>query len=680
MVCIVESWLDGGVSDAELSENGRYAVFRRDRGERGGGVFVLVNKKPRSTQPALVFSSELVCVVIYCDGESFRLMAAYSAGTGDTEHVLSEMSVLISDMDAASETDLPLLIVGDFNCPKISWHPPSVKGCSTREKLLFDFVELNGLEQKVRRPTRPRSGNILDLVICSSDLVEDDQVVLHKSPVPTDHYAIVVHLAIACDPAAENADLRDWNKADLQRMVDSLSNTDWLSLLSPRKSVEDIYRLFLDRLRAEVESYVPCRTLRERGSIETHVSRLLNRIECCSDETELAILRKKLLKARRRQRCILENTIVSSRDPARFFGYAATRLRLKDDLSLLISPCGARVLRDEDKANLLCDHFEDTYLKVSNYTPSSSAVIVPRGLQVVEDVDVSEEAVAWAIADTKNTWSSNPEGFPATFIKRIAAGIVKPLSIIYRRSLDDGAVPSTFKTAYIAPVHKKGLRSDPANKRPVSLTAVTCRVLEKLICRSVLQNAESQGLISKQQFAYRSRKSTTDCLLSFTNFVANAINRGDNVDVVYTDYKNAFETMPHDLLVSVLPLKAVGGRLKRWISEFLSGRTFRVKIRGSLSRVAYASTGCPQGTVLGAVLFMLFIDQLKMIVPEKIRFYVYADDIKFAAIVKDESDRSLLQSLLTDFAEWSKMMGMTLSVNKCSVMHFGKETHTSPTA
>ena len=157
ILCVVDTWFDERVSDAELSAMGRYAVFRRDRGIRGGGVLILVDKRLWCTLLEQTFSSELLCADIHCEENAFRLMTAYSAGTGSAEAGLSEMTTLISDMDVACNTDLPLLIVGDFNCPNLDWTTPSALGGSPREKLFFDFVILNDFEQKVLRPTRPRS-------------------------------------------------------------------------------------------------------------------------------------------------------------------------------------------------------------------------------------------------------------------------------------------------------------------------------------------------------------------------------------------------------------------------------------------------------------------------------------------------------------------------------------------
>ena len=268
-----------------------------------------------------------------------------------------------------------------------------------------------------------------------------------------------------------------------------------------------------------------------------------------------------------------------------------------------------KIVNDQAKADLLCRTFQETY--VQPHPPLSNvAVLCPSDVNISDDVDLSEFAVYRCLPGLKPSRSLNPERLPALFFKRIAAGIARPLSMLFRLSLDSGRVPAAFRTAWISPVHKKGSRSDPLNKRPVSLTSIICKTMERLICDTLLVNAETQRLLSDRQFAYRRHRSTQQSLLSFLNFIALRVNEKSSVDVIYTDFKSAFETMPHDLLLSVLPAKGVGPRITRWISDFLRDRSFRVKVNDSLSTPGFATTGAPQGTVIGSLLFLFFVDQV----------------------------------------------------------------------
>lgn len=671
-VCLVETWLTQGVTDAELSGGGAFSVFRKDRKGRGGGVLILVRSGLQCTQIPRDTANELLCVDIRSHRSAFRLLLAYSPNTGGADAELEAMGSLTAEMEAASDSEVPSVIMGDFNCRNIKWGSETLtEGCTPRERILCDFVSMNGFEQKVLVPTRPSSESILDLVICPGEMIRDEDVEVIASPVNSDHRAVIVKLSMAEEQPSRRDPSRDWHKADYEAIVETLLQIDWEDLMGDALSTEEMYRRFLKQIFVIVDEFVPRVRDRRRQPIERSIERIMKEIESCTDEDVLRRLQRRLQRGLHRQRCILERTIVRSRDPVRFFGYASTRLKLRDDLSILIAPDGSKVLADGDKANLLSHIFEKTYLEAPRISPSSTAVLKPMGLEYVEDVDVSEESVLQAITEMKCKWSGSPEGLPAGFYKRAAHGLAKPLSMLYRKSLDEGVVPALYKTAWVAPVHKKGVRADPLNKRPVSLTAVSCKVLEKLICKEILRNAENQGLLSPCQYAYRQGRSTTDGLLLFSNFVANSINEGEPVDVVYTDFKNAFETMPQDLLLSVLPSKGVGSKIATWISDFLRGRSFRVKIRDALSRVGNVTTGCPQGSLMGGMLFLLFIDQIKHIIPEQVETYIYADDVKLAMRVRDKEDSQRFQSVLNDFTSWAAEMGLKLSMHKCTTMHFG---------
>lgn len=133
--------------------------------------------------------------------------------------------------------------------------------------------------------------------------------------------------------------------------------------------------------------------------------------------------------------------------------------------------------------------------------------------------------------------------------------------------------------------------------------------------------------------------------------------------------------MPHDLIVSVLSQRGIGGKVLQWISDFLRRRSFRVKVNDELSSEGLVTTGCPQGTVLGSLLFLLFIDQVKLIIPPGVKFAIYADDIKLYAPIRNEGDSRQVQELLHHFSDWATRMGLRLSAHKCGVLHIGSNNH-----
>ena len=224
---------------------------------------------------------------------------------------------------------------------------------------------------------------------------------------------------------------------------------------------------------------------------------------------------------------------------------------------------------------------------------------------------------------------------------------------MFRKSLDDREAPSLFRTAIVAPVHKKGPSTEAKNKRPVSMTAVPCKLLESVLCNAIYQNANFQGLITGEQFAYRPGLSTTLQLLETQNDWALTINESKCLDVAYFDFRSAFEKVTHCKLRKMLPFFGVGPKLIKWSAAFLRDRTFRVKINETLSNFGKATSGCPQGTLIDPLMYILYTNSLGNILTQNVRHKVYADDMKIYMAVNDDKACQIFQKALNKFYEWS---------------------------
>ena len=194
---------------------------------------------------------------------------------------------------------------------------------------------------------------------------------------------------------------------------------------------------------------------------------------------------------------------------------------------------------DQEKCDIIRDHYAKTYVARSTYAPCP--VVTSERIDTLDSVEVDPAVVLKYLQQLPGKTSTTPEGIPALFFKRAAAGLAKPLSLIYQRSLSEGRVPTVYKTAIIAPVHKSGDKTDAGNKRPISLTAVSCKVLERILADRIYENANAQGLISDQQFAYRPGRSTTQCIIEYLNDIALWSNDKIPSDTLMFDMKNAFE-------------------------------------------------------------------------------------------------------------------------------------------
>lgn len=185
------------------------------------------------------------------------------------------------------------------------------------------------------------------------------------------------------------------------------------------------------------------------------------------------------------------------------------RLETRDDLAVLINERGEIVIDDDEKAELLKKFFQETYALSGRSGPNTTIPNSNSNLNFLNHVDFTELDVYNALSKIEPKWSTTPEGLPSGFHKNIKFGICKPLSMVFQRSLESAEVPKLFKESIVSPVHKRGKKTLVENKRPVSLTVILCKLMEKILVDLIMDNAKKQGLISPAQYGYRKKISTT---------------------------------------------------------------------------------------------------------------------------------------------------------------------------
>ena len=221
----------------------------------------------------------------------------------------------------------------------------------------------------------------------------------------------------------------------------------------------------------------------------------------------------------------------------------------------------------------------------------------------------------------------------------------------------------------MTPLHKKGPKSEVGNYRPVSLTSIPCKLLETIIRSRIVQYLEQNNLLSPSQHGFISKRSCLSNLLVALEAITKAIDEGNVVDMIYFDYQKAFDTVPHRRLK--VRLKALGfkGNMLKWIESFLYQRRQRVTINGVKSDWGSVTSGVPQGSVLGPILFILFVNSISEEVDGDI--LLFADDTKLYKIIDTDEDQLAMQEDINKLHRWSQAWLMTFNKEKCKTMHFG---------
>ena len=244
------------------------------------------------------------------------------------------------------------------------------------------------------------------------------------------------------------------------------------------------------------------------------------------------------------------------------------------------------------------------------------------------------------------TKGAGPDGLSSALLKFLANFIYKPLSLIYQYSLDTGAAPNDWKLANIIPIHKKGSRSNPLNYRPISMTCISSKILEHILCHNINNFLDNNNLLVEYQHGFRKQHGCDTQLLTTVSDLVEAYDQNIPVDLAVLDFSKAFDVVSHPKLI--LKMEAIGIHRSTcsWISDWLSNRLLTVTVNGAQSSLHHVTSGVPQGSVLGPLLFLLYINDM----PSCVHFCnlrLFADDSLAFHRIQSQVDVDHIQSGLT---------------------------------
>ena len=287
----------------------------------------------------------------------------------------------------------------------------------------------------------------------------------------------------------------------------------------------------------------------------------------------------------------------------------------------------------------------------------------------MEEFTVSMEEVEKRLLNLKGDKAPGPDNIPGYFLKQASAELSKPLALIFNDSLNTGIVPRDWRVANVIPIFKKGDRDKCGNYRPVSLTSIVCKVLESILRDKINNHLKQHSLIADSQHGFSSGLSCQTNLLTFFDKIVDNMDQGNTVDVIYLDFQKAFDKVPHLRLIEKVKSLGINEQTVRWVKQWLQGRKQKVVINGFESTWADVTSGVPQGSVLGPLLFLIYINDIDQGVRGLIS--KFADDTKLGGIIRNSSDMIDLQADLDILTEWSEKWQMKFNTDKCKAIRFG---------
>jgi hypothetical protein len=238
--------------------------------------------------------------------------------------------------------------------------------------------------------------------------------------------------------------------------------------------------------------------------------------------------------------------------------------------------------------------------------------------------------------------------------------------------MENNYIPPVWLQAYLTPIFKKGNPTDPHNYRPIALTCTICKIMETIIKDQMLDYLLSKKLISKQQHGFIRRHSTTTNLLESTHDWIVGLGGANNIDVVYIDFSKAFDSIVFSKLLFKLQNCGISGKLLAWLSSFLHGRTQCVVLENCFSTMSDIISGVPQGSVLGPILFLIFINDVISICCGNTTVKLFADDLKLYSVYNNMDNSAELQHSIDKLVSWSNEWQLQINLSKCHVLSINR--------
>ena len=595
------------------------------------------------------------------------------------------MQLLITCLLSCISTPNIHIVVGDFNLSNIDWNLLSGHN-DVVDNLFLDFVIQNSLSQLVNFPTRYH--NVLDLVF--TDVERSVVHVIPHEPIGlSDHAGIEVLLSLACGPAVLVADHHTylWQAADYDKMAEYLYDIDWFNVVCHNPDITQLWKIFDDILAEAVNTFVPISVRRcsyKSPAVKKPCPRAVR--NCVLKKRKIwkalnstpwdSALRQKYRDCVHKLRLKLkqhhdsvEDKLISCNNLGAFYRYVNKRISNGTAIGAIVD--NGVVLTDNSlKANLFNRHFASVGTVDNGAVPDCADMA---SVSVLDHITISESAVLASIAKLKSNYSSGPDGFPPILYKCLKHCLVNPLTLLYNQLLSVAYVPPAWLSAHIVPVHKKGVTGDVDNYRPISLTCVASKILERIIVDHLTDHFSRNNILHQAQHGFTRRRSTCTNLLESCNDWTLCVQNKQQVTVVYIDFTKAFDIVSHRKLFARLYSYGVRGTLLTWLQKFFTGRTLQTKVGSCLSDVADLLSGVVQGSGVGPCMFLVYINELVIeLAKYNITVKVFADDVKLYVTITNDLDANQLQLAVDLLCRWASDWQLKISVNKCCVLNLGK--------
>ena len=693
VITLSETWLNGKIPSSMVDIEG-YTLHRQDRVNRtkvrGGGLVVYISKDINvddhkfSRINSCNKDIEIQCVLLDIPHvRQIIIFNIYRPPQGNFKTFSTYLLDAITTAYSLGNTNAEMYLMGDFNIDFLD-------NKNQHSKELVQLMKAHGFSHLIKVFTRHGNNPTgIDQIFTNSNTISQSGVL---------DFNLSDHLAIYCSRKKtknfspkiefEGRSYRHYIKEDFQ---DNLINSNWRDFYSSRDP-EICWNIMEGIITREISKMCPLKTFKVFESKDPWITNeILEEIR----DKDLAINRARksgkpedwgLARSERnrvgkmvdsaRANFFEEEERNSRDDPKRFWRNISSAVPSKKTNNHNISLSNPNNNSDVKGEcipqfinkffttigpNLAKDFKEDKWV-YSGEVNSDTDII---------DVHTDYEEVYNLCKEINVSKSSAIKNLSSKIIKDAFLVLVLQLVYLFNLSLEVKVFPYQWKTATVIPLFKGGNRRDVGNYRPISLLPLPGKILEKIVHNKLALFLDANKLLCEEQCGFRKGRSTLHSIVNLTDSLLSSINNRETCMAVFIDLTKAFDTINHSILIKKLEYLGIKGNLLLWITNYLHDRTQKTFANGSLSEALPITCGVPQGSILGPLFFIAYINDIKHFLNDS-EFGLYADDTVLFSHAKDKIVlQNKLQAKLDLFCEWSRMNALTINILKTKYMIFG---------
>ncbi|VDI00486.1 Hypothetical predicted protein [Mytilus galloprovincialis] len=557
--------------------------------DTGRGLLLYIDKQLDASQVHMntEFQENLFIKINLNQSDQLLLGLIYRSPSNRSQEYTKQLNLLTTE--ACNKGYSHILIMGDYNYPEINWDSWNSPGDSTEsnEYRFLENLQENFLFQHVTRPTRWRGTNTphtLDLILTNEENMVSN--LEYQSPLgKSDHCTMKFDFNCYTNIKSKPKLIKLFSKGNYIKIKEELNKIKWPELLQKENDINENWKSVLSIIQDMDKKYIPTKERKQIGRGKNNFPMDKNTIDKIKRKN---ILSKKITHNNdpevRKEYNKIRNQVKSrvnklkreyeknlsekaKENPKAIWSYIKSKTKTKEGIGdLHLDPEDTKSDKTEDnskKAKLLVEYFSSVFTKEPDgKVPSPTPVLVTNDMPYQK---IKEEVVLRHLNALKIDKSPGMDKLHPRLLKEIAESLAKPLCIIYNQSLESKTVPNDWKNAMISAIFKKGNKSLAKNYRPVSLTSVVCKIMEKILREFIIEHMKKNNLFSKKQYGFIAGRSTGLQLLEVIDKWTEALDQGLDIDCIYTDFMKAFDKVPHKRLIAKIKNLGVheGYKIKR---------------------------------------------------------------------------------------------------------------------